>query len=122
METCDVRIPRKDEFDLSSYVPYYSGLLIALDKETDTEPATPLVAVDPLDLGILFTSLQITFTADGSLPFNEIFVKLLDNTLDFITITHVLKIDSKPIYDEARYVQARLITIEKFLTNFKNIL
>lgn len=96
--------------------------LIALEKETDTESATPLVAVDPLDLGILFTSLQITFTADGSLPFNEIFVKLLDNTLDFITITHVLKIDHKPIYDEARYVQARLITIEKILKNFKNIL
>lgn len=33
METCDVRIPGKDEFDLSSYIPYYSGLLIALDKE-----------------------------------------------------------------------------------------
>ena len=96
--------------------------LIALDEETDTKPVTPLVAVDPLDLGILFTSLKITFTADGSLPFNEIFVNLLDNTLDFITFTHVLKIDHKAIYDEAHSVQARLITIEKILTNFKNIL
>ncbi len=96
--------------------------LIASDEEIDTEPGTPLVATYPLDLGILFTSLQITFTSDGSLPFNEIFVNLLDNTLDFITITRVLKIDSKPIYDEVYSLQARLITIEKILTNFKNIL
>ena len=64
--------------------------LIELEKETDTEPATPLVAVDPLDLGILFTSLQITFTADGSLPFNEIFVKLLDILIIDLAINSIL--------------------------------
>lgn len=96
--------------------------LIALEEETDTESVAPLVSTYPLDLGILFTSLNIKFTAEGSLPFNEIFVNLLDNTLDFITITHVLKIDPKSIYDEAYSLQARLITIEKILTNFKNIL
>lgn len=94
--------------------------LIAL--EVEKEPSIPLVSTYPLDLGILFTSLNIKFTAEGSLPFNEIFVNLLDNTLDFITITHVLKIDSKPIFDESCSLQARLITIEKILKNFKNIL
>lgn len=96
--------------------------LITLEVETDTESVPPLVATYPLDLGILFTSLNIKFTADGKLPFNEIFVNLLDNTLDFITITHILKLDSKPIFDETCSLQARLITIEKILKNFKNIL
>ena len=88
----------------------------------DQEQNIPLVSTYPLDLGILFTSLQIKFTDDGSLPLNEIFINLLDNTLDFITISHILKIDTKPIYDEERSLQARLIIIEKILRNFKNIL
>lgn len=96
--------------------------LIQLEEGTDTETVGPLVATYPLDLGILFTSLNIKFTADGKLPFNEIFVNLLDNTLDFITITHILKLDPKPIFDETCSLQARLITIEKILKNFKNIL
>lgn len=96
--------------------------LIAVEEGTDTETVGPLVATYPLDLGILFASLDMKFTADGKLPFNEIFVNLLDNTLDFITITRVLKIDPKPIFDETCSLQARLITIEKILTNFKNIL
>lgn len=35
METYNVKVPDENEFDLSSYIPYYDGLLIALDKEGD---------------------------------------------------------------------------------------
>lgn len=35
METYDVKVPDENEFDLSSYIPGYDGLLIALDKEGD---------------------------------------------------------------------------------------